>query len=186
MARRDGDTALMDAPTGDAETPEAPGTNGAASGSGGASSKAGKAKEEKTYGPNDLVGVMIRVPFALRQQIEKTADEQTPKVSVPQIVTRMIADAYQYTLPEAARKSRAKYDSEEEKKAAQKATRDKQRLTVQAVLRAVEQGKISVDLEALIAELQAKEAAEEAAKAAAKAESTPESSDMATAGAAAS
>ncbi len=153
MARSEGSTALLDGS--EAFEPEV-----SANGNGNGTEAA-----DKVYGPDDLVGVMIRVPFALRQMVEQTADEQTPKVSVPQIVVRMIADAYGYKLPEAARKSRAKYANEEDKKAAIKAARDKQRNTVKAVLLAVEQGKIQgIDLDALVAELQAKEAAALAAK----------------------
>lgn len=135
-----------------------------------------KKRGPRVYGPNDLVGVMIRVPEGLRKQIEGTANEQS--VSVPQIVVRMIADAYEYTLPSAAKRTRAKYASDAERKAATKAAADKKRATIQALLKAVEDGKIDVDVDALVAEMQANAKAEADAKAAASASASEGSGAM--------
>lgn len=156
--------------TGVLERPEGAASTNGTSDAGEAPSTAKRTRTPKEYGPNDIVGVMIRVPNPLRLMIEKTATEQS--VSVPQIISRMIADAYGYALPEAAKKTRAKYASDEDRKKAQKETSDKKRAQVRALLAAVESGQIQVDVDALVAEMQAKQEAEAKAKAAADATNT--------------
>lgn len=179
MPRRDVDqdeSAAMGAQAG-LGTLEPPTTNGAAPVSEGAAAAASTGEPTKrkrtprphSDDPNELFGVTIRVPQALKDQLDKTAKEQD--IGTPQLVIRMLADAYTYTLPEAAKKTRRtqRYATEEEKKQAQRAAQAAQRNRVKALLAAVESGQINVDIDALVAEMAAKQAAAAAEAASASA-----------------
>jgi hypothetical protein len=153
MARNgEGTTGVLDAPTS---------ANGAAG-----AEDAATAETEVVADPKALVGIMVRVPQELHAQIY--ADAKTQDTSGPQLVQKMLADAYGYELPTPVRKARKKYETEEEKRQAQRDSQKASRDTARAVLRAVERGDIQVDLPTLLARLKAEE--EEKAKAKAEAE----------------
>jgi hypothetical protein len=135
-----------------------------------------------------LFGITVRVPQELKNKLDESAKAQD--TSTPQFILRGLAGWYEYKLPEAAKKTRRvqKYATEAEKKQAQRDSQAASRLRVRALLAAVEDGKIDVDIDALVADLKAKQeaaAAEDAATAAAAANSTAteQPAEMATAGA---
>jgi hypothetical protein len=116
---------------------------------------------------DEIVGITVRVPNALRKKIGATALEQ--KTSSPQLLATMIAEAFDFTLPTPERAPRLKkYDSPEDRKNAQKRDQQRSRLVARKVLESVEKGVINVDMTALLAEVDA-ELAANAAKAAAAA-----------------
>lgn len=164
-----GQLGLMEPPTGNTDT------NGASE------HDAATTEKEVASDPKSLVGIMIRVPQELRSMIE--VDVKLQDTSMPQLVAKMLADAYGYTLPIPARKARKKYATDEEKKQAQRDSQKNSRDTARAVLRAVERGDIQVDLPTLIARLKEEEAAKEAAKAAEGAATPEAEGELATAGA---
>lgn len=144
--------------------------NGEQAQANGAAKRGGKREpiDFTKLGPDEMVSLNVRVPNGLRTKLESTATGQ--EISIPQLVTRMLADAYDYTLPEIAKKSRKKYASDEERKAALKKSQERSRTQTKALLAAVEEGKLGdINLEALVAEYLAKQEAEKAAKEAASA-----------------
>jgi hypothetical protein len=133
-----------------------------------------------------LFGITVRVPQELKNKLDESAKAQD--TSTPQFILRGLAGWYEYKLPEAAKKTRRvqKYATEAEKKQAQRDSQAASRLRVRALLAAVEDGKIDVDIDALVADLKAKQeaaAAEDAATAAANSTATEQPAEMATAGA---
>lgn len=187
MARRDGEsgTAVLDRDTldapengtgaleGDASGQDASGTGeGAGVAPDGATAGSGRAKRTKrdpsAMGPEEIISLNVRIPNALRSLVAKTAEEQ--QTSVPQLVANMLASAYAFELPKPARTARVKkYANPEERKQAAKDAQAKQRAITRAVLKAVEEGKVNLDIDALVAQLKA----DEEAKAAAAAPATP-------------
>lgn len=170
MARRDEDAATAaqagldegNGAVGLLERPEAPETNG----SGAAMATAEQPKRTRAKkadidpnDPNALIGVMVRVPQGLKKAIDATAEEQS--VSTPQIVVRMLAEAYSYTLPAIPTRARTKkFATEDERKAAAKEKRDADRLRVKAILSAVDNGLLGdIDVNALVEKLKAEQAA---------------------------
>lgn len=183
MARRDGAGSVLDMPaTGDVDADSIGATNGHVDDNEDSDDNEGqttegtatdtgtgkRAKREPVdftkLGPNEMVSLNVRVPNGLRSKLEEDSTKQ--EISIPQYVTRMLADAYEYTLPEVAKKSRKKYTTDEERKAAQKASQEKSRTTTKALLDAAQSGKLGIDIEALVRDYVAKQAAEEATKAA--------------------
>jgi hypothetical protein len=173
-------TAVLDRPVGDAPAGDAPSVNGSegAQGAVGAaadpnSEQAAAAKKAKRnpdeLGPDEIVGINVRLPNALRMKLGDTAKEQN--TSIPQLIAQMLATAYEFELPKPSRPPRTKkYNSPEERKAAQKEAQQKQRDITRALLAAVEAGKIQgVDVEALVAEFKAEQAKKDAAEGAATA-----------------
>lgn len=179
MARRDEvgtGTAVLDRETldtsangteGTPEGAEATGAQDGATGAGegeqstAAASTARVRRDPAQMGPEEIISLNVRIPNALRAMVAKTAEEQ--QTSVPQLVATMLASAYSFELPKPARPARIKkYSSPEERKQAQKDQQAKQRLITKAVLRAVEQGTLNLDVDALIAEIKAEETAKAA------------------------
>lgn len=159
MARRDDGTAVLDREALD-ESVNGTGAEGATEGAtGDAPARRTRAKRNpEDMGPEEIISLNVRVPNALRAQLAGTATEQN--TSVPQLVAKMLADAYGFELPKPQRAARVKkYASAEERKQAQKDAQAKQRLITKAVLKAVEDGTIDVDVEALIARIKEEEAA---------------------------
>jgi hypothetical protein len=117
---------------------------------------------------DEVVGITIRVPNGFRKLLAKTALDQ--KTSVPQMLAQMAAEAFEYTLPTPERAPRIKkYDTPEQRKEAQKTDQRRQRLVAQKVLEAVEKGIVQVDMQAVLAEVDAElksRAESDAAKAA--------------------
>lgn len=184
-------TAVLDRPVGD-QSPngaageqqgEAGGEQQQPSGEAATPAKAAKRNPDE-MGPDEIIGINVRMPNALRMKLGETAKEQN--TSIPQLVATMLASAYEFELPKPSRPPRTKkYNTPEERKQAQKDQQQHQRDITRALLKAVEDGKIQgVDVEALVAEFKAQQAAQEAAKAAAATEG--EGQATATAGAASS
>lgn len=179
MPRRDeSSTPVLDRPVeGQAQTQDGESVNGtenvgteAGTPGAGTPAQAVAARKAKRnpdeLGPEEIISINVRMPNALRMQVAGTAVEQS--TSVPQLITSMIADAYGFTLPETAKpKTRKKYASKEERMQAQKAAQQAQRVKTRAILDAIEEGKLNVDMDALLAaynEKQAREAAEKQAR----------------------
>lgn len=135
-----------------------------------------KKREVDPNDPNALVSVMVRLPQGLKTQVDATATNQD--VSTPQTIARMIAEAYEYTLPVMATRARVqKYASVEERKQAQKDKRDADRMRVKAILSAVDNGLLGdIDVNALVERMKQEQAA--------KAASDGATQELATAGAA--
>jgi hypothetical protein len=149
------------------------GTQGSTESGAEAAATASKApKRNLDNAPDDeIVGITVRVPNALRKKIGATALEQ--KTSSPQLLATMIAEAFDYKLPTPERAPRLKrYDSPEDRKNAQKRDQQRSRLVARKVLESVEKGVINVDMTALLAEVDA-ELAANAAKAAEAAAAAP-------------
>lgn len=166
------------------------GTSGAVEGSTDAGDAPGETADAKpkrrkrdhaTLAPTDIVSMNVRIPNEFYLQIGKTAEEQ--QLSGPQLVAKMLADAFEYKLPsELFKGPRKKYSSEEERKAAAKQVQQKNRDTAAALIAAAKAGKLGVDLEALVADYQRQKAAEEAAKAEAEANTAPQTPESVAAG----
>lgn len=169
MPRRDENTgtAVLDRPVG--EEPQA-NQNGTEAGATAAENQASQQEAAATatrapkrnpdeLGPDEIVGINVRMPNALRLKIAETAKAQN--TSVPQLLASMVAEAYSFELPKPSRPARIKkYDTPEQRKEAQKAAQAKQRTTTRALLAAIEDGKLGdIDVEALVAEYAAKQAA---------------------------
>lgn len=126
--------------------------------------KRGGKREPRDFaniGPDEMVSLNVRVPNGLRGKLEETATGQN--LSIPQLITKMVSEAYEYTLPQTATKKRQKYASEEERKKAQKDAQAHNRMVTKALLDAVNEGKLGIDVEALVAEYLAKQQAEQQA-----------------------
>lgn len=170
--RKASDTAVLNRPlTDDVDALNGTGTNGTGE-TGGESEgvSANKApKRNLDEAPDDeVVGITVRVPNALRKKIGTMAVEQ--KTSSPQLLAAMIAEAFDFTLPKPERAPRLKkYDTPEDRKNAQKRDQQRSRLVARKVLESVEKGVINVDMTALLAEVDS-ELAANAAKAAAASE----------------
>jgi hypothetical protein len=170
--RKASDTAVLNRPlTDDVDALNGTGTNGTgeAGGESGDSVSASKApKRNLDEAPDDeVVGITVRVPNALRKKVATMAVEQ--KTSSPQLLAAMIAEAFDFTLPKPERAPRLKkYDTPEDRKNAQKRDQQRSRLVARKVLESVEKGVINVDMTALLAEVDS-ELAANAAKAAAAA-----------------
>lgn len=175
MARRDdgtdGNVAVLNRPIGDIAGTDTDSANGVATDDGmhpasdeasGTSGGTRKAKRNSDELPDsDIISLNVRVPNGLRKQIAVTAVEQ--QTSVPQLVANMLANAYSYELPTPARAPRIKkYGSKEERLAAQKATQQRKRDVTKAILAAIESGKLDLDVDALMAEMQTDTATEAA------------------------
>jgi hypothetical protein len=167
--RKASDTAVLNRPlTDDVDALNGTGANGTGeAGEGEATASASKApKRNLDEAPDDeVVGITVRVPNALRKKIGAMAVEQ--KTSSPQLLAAMIAEAFDFTLPKPERAPRLKkYDTPEDRKNAQKRDQQRSRLVARKVLESVEKGVINVDMTALLAEVDS-ELAANAAKAAA-------------------
>lgn len=158
----------QDAPTGDATNGVAPDTTNVQNGTDGEAGAAAEAavteaakkvkRNPDEMGPDEVIGINVRIPNALRKLLADTAVKQS--TSVPQLVATMLAQAYEFTLPKPARAPRIKkYENKEQRLAAQKAAQQKQRMQTKALLRLVEQGKIDVNLDELVAQMEAEQAA---------------------------
>lgn len=198
MPRRDGDeggVAVLNRPVGDENGPSADmgaSTNGTEGATGEAPSGETAAPEpvKRTrvkrdvdqMGPEEVISLNVRVPNALRLKIAETAKEKN--TSVPQLVSEMLATAYEFELPKPKRAARVKkYDSPEERKAAQKKAQAHQRMVTKAILRAVEQGTIpGLDVDALVAQIQAEETAKAASAATTEGTETPPATEGAATG----
>jgi hypothetical protein len=170
--RKASDTAVLNRPlTDDVDALNGTGANGTGeAGEGEATASASKApKRNLDEAPDDeVVGITVRVPNALRKKIGAMAVEQ--KTSSPQLLAAMIAEAFDFTLPKPERAPRLKkYDTPEDRKNAQKRDQQRSRLVARKVLESVEKGVINVDMTALLAEVDS-ELAANAAKAAAASE----------------
>jgi hypothetical protein len=167
--RKASDTAVLNRPlTDDVDALNGTGTNGTGE-TGGESEGVSASKAPKRNldeAPDDeVVGITVRVPNALRKKIGTMAVEQ--KTSSPQLLAAMIAEAFDFTLPKPERAPRLKkYDTPEDRKNAQKRDQQRSRLVARKVLESVEKGVINVDMTALLAEVDS-ELAANAAKAAA-------------------
>jgi hypothetical protein len=167
--RKASDTAVLNRPlTDDVDALNGTGTNGTGE-TGGESEGVSVSKAPKRNldeAPDDeVVGITVRVPNALRKKIGAMAVEQ--KTSSPQLLAAMIAEAFDFTLPKPERAPRLKkYDTPEDRKNAQKRDQQRSRLVARKVLESVEKGVINVDMTALLAEVDS-ELAANAAKAAA-------------------
>jgi hypothetical protein len=167
--RKASDTAVLNRPlTDDVDALNGTGTNGTGE-TGGESEGVSASKAPKRNldeAPDDeVVGITVRVPNALRKKIGAMAVEQ--KTSSPQLLAAMIAEAFDFTLPKPERAPRLKkYDTPEDRKNAQKRDQQRSRLVARKVLESVEKGVINVDMTALLAEVDS-ELAANAAKAAA-------------------
>lgn len=119
-------------------------------------------RDPDALGDEEIVGINLRMPNALRKQMASTAEEQN--TSVPQLILSMLANAYNFTLPTPTRAPRVKkYANKEERIQAQKETQQHKRLVTRAILDAIEAGKIDLDIDALVADLKAQSAATEGA-----------------------
>jgi hypothetical protein len=148
--------AVLDRPATDAATENGQTDAGASDTSGeAAAAEAVKRvrRDPDQMGDEEIVGINIRMPNALRKQMAATAEEEN--TSVPQLILSMLAQAYSFTLPEAKPKRVKKYASKEERLQAQKDAQQHKRLVTRAILEAIEAGKINVDIDALVADLQA-------------------------------
>lgn len=111
---------------------------------------------------NEVVSVNIRFPNALRKRLAETAVEQ--QTSIPQLIVSMVAEAYGFELPKTTRAPRIKkYASKEDRIAAQKAKQQRDRQVSRAILQAIEEGKLDVDIETLLSDLRTKAQTEDAA-----------------------
>jgi hypothetical protein len=166
--RKASDTAVLNRPlTDDVDALNGTGTNGTGETEASEGVSASKApKRNLDEAPDDeVVGITVRVPNALRKKIGTMAVEQ--KTSSPQLLAAMIAEAFDFTLPKPERAPRLKkYDTPEDRKNAQKRDQQRSRLVARKVLESVEKGVINVDMTALLAEVDS-ELAANAAKAAA-------------------
>lgn len=179
MARREEDGSGVAVLNRDAATPPTSDTNNGTSTSTGPSTPAaatpaaGTRKPKRNLddmGPNEAISINVRIPNGLRMKMAETATQQN--TSVPQLVAQMLAQAYTYELPKSTRPPRIKkYANAQERIAAQKAAQAKQRTITRALLKAVEEGKINVDVDSLVAQFTANEDAAKAS-AAANAEAT--------------
>lgn len=163
MARRE-DMAILDRPVDDTLGEQSDNGAYAASESGTESGGAGQSTGRRTkrnpddLADGDMISLNVRVPNGLRKLLAGTAVEQ--ETSVTQLVAQMLAGAYSYELPKTTRAPRTKkYANKEERIAAQKAAQQKNRQITRAILAAVEEGKLDVDIEALLADMAAKQAA---------------------------
>jgi len=76
----------------------------------------------------------------------------------------MVAEAYGFELPKTTRAPRIKkYASKEDRIAAQKAKQQRDRQVSRAILQAIEEGKLDVDIETLLSDLRTKAQTEDAA-----------------------
>lgn len=168
MARREGTEgmAVLDRPFGagvDDDSQNGAGTeNDAQATTQTSGTKRAPKRSADERGDSEMISLNVRVPNALRKQIAETA--VTQNTSVPQLIAQMLADAYTFELPKSTRAPRTKkYASKEDRIAAQKAQQQKNRQITRAILQAVEDGKLDVDIDALLAEMQAKQTEAEAA-----------------------
>lgn len=165
MARRDGmeDVAVLDRPVGDVKPEDADTSTEDDTEDEKPAPRAAKRNSDDL--PDDeVISLNVRVPNGLRKAIAITAQDR--QTSVPQLIAEMLSDAYSYALPKPTRAPRTKkYANKEERLAAQKAQQAKNRAITKAILAAVEEGKIDMDIEALLAEMQAKQGATAAAAA---------------------
>lgn len=169
------------------EAPSSASTNGTAAGEGnegetGASAASegatpAKVKKEKRkpedIGPKEIISLNVRVPNELRAMVAKSALER--ETSVPQLVAEMLAEAFEYKLPETARPARVIRPglTPEQRKQENKKKAEKARNTTQAILAAAKSGLLGdIDIDALVAEYTAKKEAEKAAEEAAESSNT--------------
>lgn len=166
-------TALLDAPTGQGtngvQGGEGTSVGGAAEGTSGeqqAANEVAEAAKKVKRNPDELpddevVGINIRIPNALRKLIAADGLKASPQVSVPQLVASMLASAYSFELPKPARPARLKkYASKEERLAAQKREQQRARNVTKAVLKLVEEGKLEgINIDELVAQIEAEQQA---------------------------
>jgi len=163
VARNSGtdNTAILDRPAGEAVGAGVGASNNGTEGADVVEQAVRRARRDPdTLADTDMISLNVRVPNGLRKQLASTAVEQS--TTVPQLVAQMLAGAYGYELPKSTRAPRTKkYANKEERIQAQKAAQQKNRQITRAILAAVEEGKIDVDIEALLAEMASKQAAAE-------------------------
>lgn len=168
MARPTGTdgTAVLDRPMEDGSSTSADMTGSVASnGTDGGTAAKRQRRNPDELPDSEIISLNVRFPNALRKQVATTAAEQ--QTSVPQLIVSMVAEAYGYELPKSTRTTRTKkYANKEERIAAQKAKQQRDRQVSRAILQAVEEGKLDLDIEGLLADLRSKANAEDAATAA--------------------
>lgn len=103
------------------------------------------AVKAKDLPPTERTSIMFSIPAELKAQIDEAAEAKSQPVAA--LVRSIVADHFNYTLPDIQRGgARKKYANEEEREAARKEKAEKRRILVNNLMKLYKSGKMDPEM----------------------------------------